>query len=138
SAARNLTLGNLVTGTAADTLPLLLRQGNRLGPPAFPDSPVFPMPASVSNSVNVIDPNLKMAYVQTWSVGIQREVSKNTVVEVRYFGDHLARQWTTLNLNEVNIVENGFLNEFKLAQSNLQANLAAKRGAGAGANFAYA
>src|SRR5207237_7802383 len=62
SAARNLTLGNLVTDTAADTLPLLLRQGNRLGPPAFPDAPVFPMPASVSNSVNVIDPNLKMAY----------------------------------------------------------------------------
>jgi len=138
SAARSLTLGNLVTG-GADTLPLLLRQPNRLGPPAFQDTPLFPQPASVSNSVNVIDPNLKMAYVQTWSVGVQREITRNTVLEVRYFGDHLARQWTTLNLNEVNTLENGFLNEFKLAQANLQSNMAAGRGAtfryfGAGTN----
>uniref|UniRef100_Q01VH0 TonB-dependent transporter Oar-like beta-barrel domain-containing protein n=1 Tax=Solibacter usitatus (strain Ellin6076) TaxID=234267 RepID=Q01VH0_SOLUE len=128
SAARSLTLGNLVTGTGSDTLPLLLRQTSRLGPPAFPDAPSYPMPGSVSNSVNVIDPGLKMPYVQSWSVGIQREVTRNTVVEVRYVGNHLSRQWTTENLNEVNVVENGFLNEFQLAQANLLANIAAGRG----------
>src|SRR5262249_38749410 len=42
--------------------------------------------------------------------------------------------WITLNLNEINIVENGFLDEFKLAQQNLQANIAAGRGA----TFRYA
>jgi hypothetical protein len=55
-------------------------------------------------------------------------VTRNTVIEVRYVGNHLSRQWTTENLDEVNVVENGFLNEFKLAQANLQANLAANRG----------
>ena len=114
SAARSLTLGNLVSGTGSDTLPLLLRQANRLGAPAFPDAPSFPMASSVSNSVNAIDPNLKMPYVQSWSVGLQREVTRNTVVEVRYVGNHLSRQWTTENLNEVNVVENGF-DESKLA-----------------------
>jgi Carboxypeptidase regulatory-like domain len=128
SAARSLTLGNLITGTGSDTLPLLLRQTNRIGPPVFQDSPAYPMASSVSNSVNAIDPNLRMPYVQSWSVGIQREVTRNTVVEVRYLGNHLARQWTTENLNEVNVVENGFLNEFRLAQANLQANIAAGRG----------
>jgi hypothetical protein len=118
-----------VTGTGGDTLPVLLRDPSRLGPPSFPDSPAYPMAANVNSSVNVIDPNLKMAYVQTWSFGLQREITKNTVLEVRYFGDHLARQWTTLNLNEVNTLENGFLNEFQLAQANLQANMAANRGA---------
>jgi hypothetical protein len=129
SATRSLSGGNLVTGTGGDTLPVLLRDASRLGPPSFPDSPAYPMAANVNNSVNVIDPNLKMAYVQTWSFGLQREITKNTVLEVRYFGDHLARQWTTLNLNEVNTLENGFLNEFQLAQANLQANMAANRGA---------
>ena len=128
SAARNLTLGNLVTGTAGDTLPLLLRQTNRLGPPSFQGAPTFPMASSVSNSVNVIDPHLKMAYVQSWSAGIQREINRNTVLEVRYIGNHLARQWSTINLNEINVVENGFLNEFRLAQQNLAANMAANRG----------
>ena len=128
SAARNLTVGNLVTGTGADTLPVLLRQTNRLGPPAFPDAPAYPITSSVSNSVNVIDPNLKMPYVESWSVGLQREVRKSTVIEIRYLGNHLARQWSTENLNEVNVVENGFLNEFKQAQANLLSNIAAGRG----------
>jgi hypothetical protein len=128
SATRSLTVGNLVAGTGGDTLPLLLRQPSRLGPPAFQDSPTFPMASSVSNSVNVIDPNLKMAYVQSWSAGVQREIRRNTVIEVRYIGNHLARQWSTINLNEINVVENGFLNEFKLAQQNLLANMAGGRG----------
>jgi hypothetical protein len=134
SATRSLTVGNLVTGTGGDTLPLLLRQTNRLGPPSFPDAPTFPMASSVSNSVNVIDPNLKMPYVQSWSAGVQREINRNTVVEVRYIGNHLARQWSTINLNEINVVENGFLNEFRLAQQNLLANMAAGRGS----TFKYA
>ena len=53
-------------------------------------------------------------------------------VEVRYVGTR-ARPWRTaddnggadLNYNEFNIVENGFLNEFRRAQGNLQANIAA-------------
>src|SRR5207247_11203610 len=61
---------------------------------------------------------------------IQREVSKNLAVEVRYVGNRFLQNWQTynLNLNENNIVENGLLNEFKLAQANLRANIAAGRG----------
>ena len=47
--------------------------------------------------------------------------------------------WTTENWNEINIFENGFLDEFKLAQANLRAHVAA--GCGTGGNpacsFAY-
>ena len=53
--------------------------------------------------------------------------------EVRYVGTRNYDGWTDYNYNEYNIVENGFLNEFKLAQANLQANVAAGRGA----NFRY-
>lgn len=34
-------------------------------------------------------------------------------------------QWSTLNYNELNLIENGFIDEFRLAMANLQANNAA-------------
>ena len=40
-------------------------------------------------------------------------------LEVRYVHNVNLQQWVTYNINEVNIVENGFLNEFKLAQGQL-------------------
>ena len=130
---RDLTQGNLVGGTLG-SLPLLLRETSRLGPPAFTDTPTYPLVGApfvaVTNSVNIYDPNIKVPYSQSWTFGIQREITKDTVFEARYVGTRNLRGWTTYNLNSVenNIAENGLLNEFKLAQKNLQANIAAGRG----------
>ena len=55
-------------------------------------------------------------------------------LEVRYVGTRGRRRLGDPNYNELNIIENGFLNEFRLAQANLQANIAAGRGN----SFAYA
>jgi hypothetical protein len=52
----------------------------------------------------------------------------NTVVEVRYVGNKKLQDSEQINLNEVNLVESGFMDEFKLAMANLQANIAAGRG----------
>ena len=71
-------------------------------------------------ALNDFAPNLKMGYVQSWNIGWQRELGRNTVVEVRYTGNHGVHLWRQYNLNEVNIVENGFLNEFMVAQNNLR------------------
>jgi hypothetical protein len=128
TATRSLSIGNLVTGKNGDVLPVLFRDTGRLGPPAFSTTPTFPFSGAVTDQANVIDKDLKIPLVQSWSFGIQREVNKNTVVEIRYVGNKQSRAWITPNLNEVNIVENGFLNEFKLAESNLQANIAGGRG----------
>ena len=72
-----------------------------------------------TNSVNDFAPNLKVGYVQSWDIGFQRELTRDTVLEVRYIGNHGTDLWRTINLNEVNIFNNGFLSEFKTAQSNL-------------------
>jgi len=125
---RNLNLGNL------GALPLLLRETGRLGNAPFPNAPSFPNTGNIDDSVNAFNPNLKLGYVQSWSLGVQREIDRDTVVEVRYVGNRGVKLWQRFNLNEVNLVENGFLNEFKLAQANLQANIAAGRGS----NFRYA
>jgi hypothetical protein len=49
-------------------------------------------------------------------------------LEVRYVGTRSRDNWNNLSYNEFNIVENGFLKEFRQAQANLQANIAAGRG----------
>ena len=50
-------------------------------------------------------------------------------VEARYVGSRHVDDWGRSNINEINIVENGFIGEFRKAQANLQANMAAGRGA---------
>lgn len=69
-------------------------------------------------------PEMKNPYVQSWNLGIQREVTSSTVVEVRYVGNKTTHKWHLYGEQEVNIFENGFLNEFKNAQKNLAINVA--------------
>ena len=126
---RDLSAGNLVGG-ALGTLPVLLREANRLGPPPFPSAPVYPLTGAITNSGNTFDPKIRVPYTESWSLGIQRGVTKDTAIEIRYVGNRFLQNWTTYNFNanENNIVENGLLEEFKLAQANLRANIAAGRG----------
>jgi hypothetical protein len=95
--------------------------------------PAFPIALTSADSTNAFSPDLKTGRVDSYTFGYQREIDRNTVVEVRYVGNRgkgLQRQY---NLNEFNTVENGFAAEFALAQDNLYKNIAAGRGA----TFAY-
>lgn len=86
--------------------------------PNYP-SPIYPIAVQNGQSVNGIDPNIRREYVESWNVGFQRELGPNTVIEFRYVGNHGVGFWRTVNLNEVNIYENGFLSQFQAAQNNL-------------------
>jgi hypothetical protein len=77
-----------------------------------------------SNGFSTMKDQLRMPYVQSWNIGLQREVGSKTVVEARYLGNRGSNVWRTYNLNEVNVFENGFLQEFKNAQRNLAINVA--------------
>ncbi len=134
NAGRSLAIGNLVDNPLTD-LPVLLRDRSRLGPPAFANKPVYPLTEVITGDAQIFDPNLKVPYAQSWTFGIQREINRDMAIEVRYVGTRNLQGWTEYNLNDVeqNIVENGLLDEFKLAQANLRANIAAKRGN----NFRY-
>jgi hypothetical protein len=87
---------------------------------AVPSGDRFPITAGPGASFNEWDPNLRMGYVQSWAFGIQRELTKNTALEIRYVANHGTKLWRQLELNEVNIFENGFLDEFRIAQDNLR------------------
>jgi hypothetical protein len=127
TADRSLALGNL------GAVPLLFRDSSRLGPPAFPEAPVYPMTEVVTGDLTIVDENLQTPYAQSWTVGIQRAIGKHMAIEARYVGARHLQGFIYYNYNEINMLENGFLQEFKLAQQNLQANIAAGRGA----NFRY-
>jgi hypothetical protein len=127
TANRELGLGNL------GALPLLFRDTARLAPPAFAEKPVYPMSDVATADINAFDPNLKTPYSDSWSLGFQRALGQNMAAEVRYVGTRSRDLWNLYNYNEVNIIENGYLAEFRLAQANLQSNIAAGRGA----NFRY-
>ena len=117
-----------ITGTPFPlTVGNLLRNGLPAAP-AFPTSPSNPAFGSPTDSVNGFDPNLRVGYVESFTFGIQREIKKDNVIEVRYVGNRGHRLWRQYDLNEVNVIENGFLNEFKLAQQNVLANIQAGRG----------
>jgi hypothetical protein len=133
NATKSTTLGNLVTGQGADVLPVLFSQTSRLGAPSFTPAPIYPLTGVITDSMNNFTPNIRTPYAQSWTLGLQREITKDTVLEVRYVHNLNLQNWVQYNLNENNIVENGFLNEFKGAMTNLQANIAAGRGT----NFKY-
>jgi hypothetical protein len=148
NANRNNTIGNLVL--AGEQWPLLFRDKSRLGPPptcpatgtgpagCVPIAVAYPLTATINNNVNIFDPNLQLSYTHSYQIGIQRAISRDMVVEVRYVGNQNKAGWITENWNEVNIFENGFLEEFKVAQANLAAHVAAGcGGTGNPCSFAY-
>ena len=114
-----------------------LRDTSRLFPAPFAETPVFPIALrpNRADNINAFHPDTKIASARTWTVGVQRAVTKDMAVEVRYVGTRGVDQWSELNYNERNRLENGFQDEFIRAMNNLTANNLAG-GARAG-SFAY-
>ena len=94
---------------------------------ASPASVTFPLSQSAftfSRGFSTIDPDIQTPFILNWSIGLQREIWRDAAFEVRYVGNRGYRLWRAYDLNEVNIFENGFVQEFKNAQRNLAINQA--------------
>jgi len=138
---QNFTLSS--TGSGVGTFaPGSLNLASGANPPtttAFQGMPYFFSPTSFQNTVNESQftfvsgtpgvngfvPNIRQPYTQSFNLGIQRSFGASRALEIRYNGNHVIHQWININNNEVNIFENGFLQEFKNAQTNLAINQAA-------------
>lgn len=119
-----------------ESAPVLLSQRSRLGPPAYPPAPVYPIAATTANNVNIFpqDRHLKTPRVHSYSVGLQRSLGRDMAFEVRYVGNRNLHTWADENWNERAVFSSGFMDEFKLAQRNISANIAAGM---ANRGFAY-
>jgi len=122
---------SLSTSTSPSTTPSVFSAGNvhfsdpvlpTLAPtslvPSFPN-PQFPLAVQSGQNVSDYNPDIHPEYVESWTFGIQRPLGRNTVLEGRYVGNHGVDLWSNVNLNETNILENGFLTQFQAAQNNL-------------------
>ncbi len=123
SDGRSTALGNLTVGS------LFRTAGNpNLVAPSFNPTPVYPRTLTSADAAFAFSPDFHTGYVDSYSLGYQRQLGRDTVVEVRYVGNRGKDLQSQYRINEVNAIENGFGSEFALAQQNLTANINAGRG----------
>jgi hypothetical protein len=92
----------------------LLRQGV----PVLNSNDVTPLqfrqpPAFSTNSLNVVDPDLKYPRTHQYSVSFQREIGWKSVLEVNYIGRQGRNLFGGYDVNQVDIRKNGFLADFE-------------------------
>ncbi len=98
--------------------------------PAFTVNPTvfaFPIPMSdftFNRGHATFDPDIRTPSVTNWTLRYQRELWRDAALQISYVGNRGRNLWRSYNLNETNIIENGFLQEFTNAQRNLVINLA--------------
>ncbi|MDQ6785491.1 MAG: carboxypeptidase-like regulatory domain-containing protein [Acidobacteriota bacterium] len=94
-----------------------------VNPPPF----VFPRSFLQNNTaqfgnfgaVSAINPKLQIPRVEQYSAGFQREFFGNTALEIRYVGSRSKNLARGVDLNQVDIFNNGFLADFNRAAANL-------------------
>ena len=89
--------------------------------PAVPPSGFFtPAPSAkgVAPQASQMDPNVKIPTTQQWNLSVQRDLGRDTVLEVSYVGSHSTHLSRGYDLNQLNLSSN-FLNSFNTARSNL-------------------
>jgi len=130
-------IGNLVNTGAGETWPLLFRDRERITNAPFNETPEFPIAvrSGRADDLQLFAPDIEVASARSWTIGFQRSLSRDMAVELRYVGTRGVDQWSELNYNEPDIINNGFYDEFRLAVANLQANNAA--GGSRAGSFAY-
>ncbi len=135
SLSRTASIGNLVL--PGEEWPILFSQRDRIYGEPFDPTPSYPIGvrAGRADDLSRFAPDIEIGSARTWTLGFQRSITRNTAMEIRYVGTRGVNQWSTLNYNEIDILGNGFYDEFLLAVQNLQANNAA--GGSRAGSFAY-
>ena len=92
---------------------------------ATPPLPTLPITYATNNAlaakqglVWVFDPNIQAPMVHEYNFGIQREIGMKSVVELRYVGSRSNQIWRSVDTNQVDIRNNGFLADFLRAREN--------------------
>ena len=102
--------------------------------PGFQTLPGFPTPALATfprayalnnganvnffGTVSVLDPNLQVQKSYEYNFGIQREFGNSMALEVRYVGGMSNQLMRSIDYNQIDIRNNGFLADFIRAQNN--------------------
>jgi hypothetical protein len=87
-------------------------------PLATPGQPLAVIPLNDrTQTLQGFDDNMVRPYVQSWNVSLQRELSRQLTLEVRYIGTKGTKLQRGTDINEANIFENGILDAFLVTQA---------------------
>uniref|UniRef100_Q020T4 TonB-dependent receptor, plug n=1 Tax=Solibacter usitatus (strain Ellin6076) TaxID=234267 RepID=Q020T4_SOLUE len=87
--------------------------------PVQPGSPALTPAATRQTALDLMSPNLKTGYVQQWNFNIQRQIAKNTILDVGYVANRGVKLFFQTNLDQSHIYDNGFLTAFNQIAGNL-------------------
>lgn len=96
-----------------------VRYSDGIALPAQPSSPVLTLPNTRSTSIVLYNPNLRTGYVQQYSLNVQREIIRNTVLDVGYVGSRGVKLFLNRDINQANVYGSGFLAAFNEIRNNL-------------------
>src|SRR6185295_19192975 len=73
---------------------------------------------------NAFNPTTQTPWVHSFNVGFGQTITRDTAVEFRYAATRARGGWIDggRQINEINLLENGFIDEFKHAQANYLIN----------------
>jgi hypothetical protein len=112
-----------ITNTAFGQAGGRLRDGLPTVAPGATPSAFLQPPASGANftsgtiSNTVVDPDWETPKTHMWGLSLQKEVIKNTVLELNYVGRHGTSLFGGYNVNQADIFANGFLDAFKVVKA---------------------
>ena len=65
-----------------------------------------------------VDPNLKTPYMQQWNLSVEREIGWDSSITVSYVGNKGTKLYRAIDLNQLQINGNGFLQAFNAERQN--------------------
>lgn len=87
-----------------------------------PGLPFGPKAFNRQGLVTAYDPGFYLPYTGSWSFRIQREIMRNTMLAVSYVGNKATGMQRGIDLDELEVRSNGYLDGFLAAQRNKAAN----------------
>ena len=79
--------------------------------PTTPANPVLTLPTTRSTNIRIMTPGLRTGYVQNYSLSVQHEILKNTVLDVGYVGNRGVKLYMHRDVNQPKVTPE-FLSDF--------------------------
>jgi hypothetical protein len=119
------TMGSVVSGIDSNTIGFVqqvpvypnqggadIRYSDTYSLPQTPGAPVLQLPDTRSTNIRLADPNLRTGYVANWTLGVQREILSNTVLDVGYVANRGTKLYLHRDLNQPQVTP-ALLSDFK-------------------------
>jgi len=94
-----------------------LRQGLPSLQPTVSPSDFLQPPATGSGTIRVVDPNLQTPTTHAWAISYQKQIFKQSLIEIAYVGRRAEHLFGAYNVNQAEFRSNGFLDAFNIVKA---------------------